>query len=78
LFNLISSLGDELLRSEYISATNGKYALSRVEFIASSSDNNLPLICKGQVESFPERIASFTLNVACKLISIIFYSIVFF
>jgi hypothetical protein len=60
--------GDELLASEYISATNGKYALSRVEFIASSTDNNLPLICKGQVESFPERIASFTLNVACKLI----------
>lgn len=63
---LIVSLGDELLRSEYISATNGKYALSRVEFIAAPSDNNLPLICKGQVESFPERIASFTLNVACK------------
>lgn len=59
-------LGDELLRSEYISATNGKYALSRVEFIAAPSDNNLPLICKGQVETFPERIASFTLNVACK------------
>ena len=65
--NQFLCLGDELLRSEYISATNGKYALSRVEFIASSSDNNLPLICKGQVESFPERIASFTLNVACKL-----------
>lgn len=56
--------GDELLRSEYISETNGKYALSRVEFIASPSDNNLPLICKGQVENFPERIASFILNVA--------------
>ncbi|CAF1198899.1 unnamed protein product [Adineta steineri] len=55
--------GDELLRSEYVSETNGKYALSRVEFIASSSDNNLPLICKGQVETFPERIASFSLNV---------------
>ena len=60
------SLGDELLRSEYISETSGNYALSRVEFIASPSDNQLPLICKGQVENFPERIASFTLNVACK------------
>jgi hypothetical protein len=39
-----------------------------VEFIASPSDNNLPLICKGQVENFPERIAAFSLNVACKLI----------
>ena len=58
--------GNDLLRSEYVSETNGKYALSRVEFLASPSDNNLPLICKGQVESFPERIASFTLDVACK------------
>ncbi len=66
-------VGDELLRSEYISATNGKYALSRVEFLASPSDNNLPLICKGQVENFPERIASFTLNVVCKLIEIYFF-----
>ena len=60
------SLGGELLRSEYISETSGNYALSRVEFVASPSDNQLPLICKGQVESFPERTASFTLNVACK------------
>ena len=67
------SLGDELLRSEYISETNGKYALSRVEFIASPSDNNLSLICKGQVENFPERIASFTLNVVCKSTKKFFY-----
>ncbi len=60
--------GNELIRSEYISETTGKYALSRVEFIASPSDNNLPLVCKGQVASFPERIASFALNVACKFI----------
>jgi hypothetical protein len=66
----LTFLGDELLRSEYISETTGKYALSRVEFVVSSSDNNLPLICKGQVENFPERIASFTLNVACKIIQI--------
>ena len=65
---MIVLLGDELLRSEYISETSGKYALSRVEFIASSADNNLPLICKGQVENFPERIAAFSLNVACKFI----------
>ncbi len=73
-------LGDELLRSEYISEINGKYALSRVEFIASPSDNNLPLICKGQVETFPERIAAFSLNVACKLIYLkkqIFYFLIF-
>lgn len=38
-----------------------------MEFLAAPSDNNLPLIGKGQVEGFPERIASFTLNVACKL-----------
>ncbi len=69
---MIFILGDELLRSEYISETSGKYALSRVEFIASSSDNNLPLICKGQVENFPERIASFTLTIACKLIENIY------
>ncbi|CAF1114272.1 unnamed protein product [Rotaria sordida] len=55
--------GDELIRSEYISETRGKYALSRVEFIASSLDDNLPLICKGQVANFPERVASFILNV---------------
>lgn len=60
------SLGEELLRSEYISETSGNYALSRVEFIALPSDNQLSLICKGQVENFPERLASFTLNVACK------------
>ncbi|CAF3700945.1 unnamed protein product [Rotaria socialis] len=55
--------GDELMRSEYISETRGKYALSRVEFVALPSDNNLPLICKGQVANFPERIASFTLHI---------------
>jgi hypothetical protein len=59
-------LGDEQLRSEYISETSGTYALSRVEFVASSADHQLPLICKGQVENFPERIASFQLHVACK------------
>lgn len=62
--------GNELIRSEYISETTGKYALSRVEFIALPSDNNLPLVCKGQVANFPERVASFTLNVVCKLIDI--------
>ena len=61
-------IGGELLRSEYISETNGQYSLSRVEFIATSSDNGLPLVCKGQVESFPERTAAFTLSVACKSI----------
>ena len=59
-------LGEELLRSEYISETNGQYSLSRVEFVATPSDNGLSLICKGQVESFPERTAAFTLSVACK------------
>lgn len=63
---LFDGLGNQLLRSEYITETSGKYALSRVEFIASPSDNQLPLICKGQVENFPERVASFILNVACK------------
>ncbi len=63
---MINFLGNEFLRSEYITETSRRYALSRVEFIASAADNNLSLICKGQVESFPERIASFTLNVACK------------
>lgn len=66
LIEIIDLLGNELLSSEYINETNGKYALSRVEFITLASDNGLPLICKGQVENFPERIASFTLNVTCK------------
>lgn len=60
--------GTEPIRSDYITETGGKYASSRVEFAASPYDNNLPLICKGQVANFPERIASFTLHVVCKSI----------
>jgi hypothetical protein len=63
---LIDNLGNELLHSESIIEINGKYVSSRVEFIVLSSDNNLPLTCKGQVENFPQRIASFILNVTCK------------
>ncbi len=58
--------GDELIHSEYIIGTTGTYALSRVEFVVLSSDNNLPLTCKGQVDKFPPRFASFILNVTCK------------
>ncbi|CAF1488244.1 unnamed protein product [Rotaria sordida] len=55
--------GDELLRSEYLIETNETYISSRIEFLALPSDNNLLLTCKGQVEKFPEHIASFQLNV---------------
>ena len=64
-------IGDELIHSEYIIDPDEKYALSRVEFLVSSSDNNLPLTCKGQVENFPQRIASFLLNITCKLFYLI-------
>lgn len=46
--------------------SNGTNVLSRVNFIASSSDNNLPLTCKGQVDNFPQKLASFLLNITCK------------
>ncbi|UJR14891.1 hypothetical protein I4U23_001875 [Adineta vaga] len=55
--------GGELLHSEYIMESTGNYAISRIQFIASSSDNNIPLTCKGQVENFPQKFASFVLNV---------------
>ena len=60
--------GNEVLRSESVMETNGKYALSRIEFTALSSDNNLLLTCKGQVENFRPRITSFVLNITCKLL----------
>jgi len=64
--DFIDNLGNEFLQSESIIDPNEKYVLSRVEFLVLSSDNNLPLTCKGQVENFPQKIASFILNVTCK------------
>ncbi|CAM4919915.1 unnamed protein product [Rotaria socialis] len=55
--------GDQLLHSESTIETNEKYVSSRVEFIASPSDNNRLLTCQGQVEEFPRHIASFILNI---------------
>ncbi len=60
------NLGNELLSSESMIDSNGTNVLSRVNFIASSSDNNLPLTCKGQVDNFPQKLASFLLNITCK------------
>lgn len=65
-FSIYTCLGDESIHSEYFVETDEKYVTSRIEFIALSSDNNLPLTCKGQVENFPQRIASFILNIGCK------------
>lgn len=59
--------GNELLRSESTMDSNGTSIISRVNFTATSADNNLPLTCKGQVQNFPAKLASFTLNVLCKL-----------
>ena len=64
--DFIDNLGNEFLQSESIIDPNEKYVLNRVEFLVLSSDNNLPLTCKGQVENFPQKIASFILNVTCK------------
>ncbi|CAF1569206.1 unnamed protein product, partial [Adineta ricciae] len=55
--------GGELLQSDYIMESTGNYATSRVQFTVSVSDNNVPLTCKGQVENFPQKFASFVLNV---------------
>ncbi|CAF1528193.1 unnamed protein product [Rotaria sp. Silwood1] len=54
---------DELLPSEYLIETYEKYVSSRIEFIVLPSDHNVFLTCKGQVDKFPEHIASFQLNI---------------
>ncbi|CAF1409739.1 unnamed protein product [Adineta steineri] len=63
LGNIVWYKGGELLQSEYTTGTNGDYVTSQVKFIVSASDNNLPLTCKGQVDSFPQKFASFILNI---------------
>lgn len=69
--------GNELLSSESIIESDGMSLISRVNFTASPSDDNLPLTCKGQVEHFPQKLASFTLNVLCEYLRDFFTSVDF-
>lgn len=58
--------GNELLQSESTIDSNGTSIISRVNFTASPTDHHLALTCKGQVQNFPAKLASFTMNVLCK------------
>jgi hypothetical protein len=63
---LQENLGNELLVSESMIDSNGTSVISGVNFIATSSDNNLSLTCQGQVDNFQQKLASFILNITCK------------
>ena len=39
---------------------------TRVEFVVSTDDHLVPLICQGRVAQFPLHIITFYLNVTCK------------
>lgn len=64
-------IGKEFLPSINQTPSNGKYVLSRVEFLVSADDHLLPLICQGQVAQFPLHTITFYLNVTCQALSLL-------